>query len=63
MNISQIISFDPSNREHREDLYTLLSTKCFGRMKNRYSLEGNYGSLYNMMVERVAEFYCKKEFK
>lgn len=62
MITSSVVQFDPSIKEHRRDYFTLYNTNCFGKLKNKYSLEGNYGSLYNMMTEKVAQYYSSKEF-
>lgn len=62
MITTPVIRFDENIKEHREDFYTFLNTNCFGKCKNRYTLEGNFGSISGLMMERVAKYYINKEF-
>ena len=63
MKINPVINFDVNNKEHREDFYTFTRTKCLGKLKNKYSLEGCFGDIVSMMTEKVANFYIQKEFE
>ena len=62
MEVNQIIRFDVNNPEHRRDFVTFMETKCLGKCKNRYTLEGNYGDVVSMMTDRIINYYIRKEF-
>lgn len=62
MITTPIIRFDENKKEHRKDFFRLLETNCLGKCKNRYTLEGNYGSITGLMMEKIARYYINKEF-
>jgi len=62
MQTNPVIYFDENNPEHRNDFVTAIRTKSMGRCKNRYVLMGNYGSVLDMMRDKMINFYINQEY-
>lgn len=62
MKYVSTVTFDPNNREHRQDYFRSLKHRGFRQCQNRYNLEGLYGDVFSMMTDRVVRYYVMKEF-
>lgn len=62
MHRTSVVSYDPANAEHRQDFYRVLETETFSWCSNRYALEGRYGDVLSMMLDRTVRYYAQQEF-
>ena len=62
MKRQAIVSFDPTDLQHRSDLRHVMTKHTFHGCKNRYNLEGGYGDVLTMMKSLTLEWYSTREF-
>ena len=59
---TSVVHYDPANPDHRKDFHRVLETESFNQCKNRYALEGRYGDVLSMMLDRTVRYYAEQEF-
>ena len=59
---TSVVRYDPANLDHRRDFHRVLKTETFNWCENRYALEGRYGDVLSMMLDRTVRYYAEQEF-
>lgn len=58
-----LVSFDPSNKEHRKWFAAFLRTGGWGTCPVRFIVLDDEGDLITSCQRKLIEYYVKKEFK
>jgi len=56
------VTFDPSDKKHREIFHTALKHNTWGKSPVRFWLEGETSSLMDQCTSKMARYYMEQEF-
>jgi hypothetical protein len=56
------VTFNPTDKQHREIFHTALKYNTWGKAPVRFWLEGETSSLMDQCTQKMARYYMEQEF-